>query len=134
MVQRKAITMLQTSSRMVDKKSNEVLTGKHVLEVAGLVPDEELHKLMAVVRANSTAWGPIGEAAKECVLNAYPVNQILTQIQPYVIEAKDFTDTAKAKICIRLAEADKKLIDGADELLQLMDILSFIATTIHEDK
>ncbi len=39
-------------------------------------------------------------------------------------------DQQKAQICIRVAEADKKLIDGADEMLQLLDVMSFASTVV----
>ncbi|EOA37288.1 hypothetical protein CARUB_v10010906mg [Capsella rubella] len=42
-----------------------------------------------------------------------------------VVEAdNDITDMQKAKICKCLAETDKRLVDGADEYLQLLDVAS----------
>ncbi|KAH0916198.1 hypothetical protein HID58_030644 [Brassica napus] len=42
-----------------------------------------------------------------------------------VVEAgDDITDDQKAKICKCLAETDKRLVDGADEYLQLLDVAS----------
>ncbi|CAH2033548.1 unnamed protein product [Thlaspi arvense] len=42
-----------------------------------------------------------------------------------VVEAgDDMTDMQKAKICKCLAETDKRLVDGADEYLQLLDVAS----------
>ncbi len=87
-------------------------------------------KLMAAVKSN--AFSKLQDAATECVYSAYPVNQVIAQLQPYVIESKDFSDLHKAKICIRLAEADKKLVDGADELLQVCarDVRRFVGVGV----
>ncbi|WZZ80754.1 hypothetical protein YC2023_101326 [Brassica napus] len=42
-----------------------------------------------------------------------------------IVEAgDDITDNQKAKICKCLAETDKRLVDGADEYLQLLDVAS----------
>jgi len=38
---------------------------------------------------------------------------------------KTLNNDKKSKITLELAQADKKLLDGADEFLQLMNVLSF---------
>jgi len=124
---RKAITTMQTAARMVD--TDEPLSLAHVDEVAGIVPATVLDGLLAAVK--SQEFKAIHSAANECVLSAYPVNQVLSQLQTLVITSTDMTDEQKAAVCIRIAESDKKLIDGADEFLQLMDVLSTLSTAIH---
>ena len=42
------------------------------------------------------------------------------------------SDVKKAKVCLRIAEADKKLTDGASEYLQLLDVASLLQRTYHE--
>jgi replication factor C subunit 2/4 len=39
---------------------------------------------------------------------------------------EELADLEKAKICEKMAQADKALVDGADEYLQLIDIGSSI--------
>jgi replication factor C subunit 2/4 len=46
------------------------------------------------------------------------------QLFDYVIQSTEMSDEQKARVCERLAEADKCLIDGADEYLQLIDVAS----------
>ncbi|KAF3781626.1 Replication factor C subunit 4 [Nymphaea thermarum] len=58
------------------------------------------------------------------IAEGYPVSQMLSQLFDLIVEAEDASDEQKAKICKRIAEADKRLIDGADEYLQLMDVAS----------
>lgn len=48
------------------------------------------------------------------------------QIYEHIATSKEFTSGQKAKIAMKLGEADKCLLDGADEFLQLLDVLSFI--------
>lgn len=50
----------------------------------------------------------------------------LLQLQTAILEEPSLTELKKAEILIKLGESDKKLTDGADESLQLLDILSFI--------
>ncbi|KAG2257286.1 hypothetical protein Bca52824_076580 [Brassica carinata] len=59
------------------------------------------------------------------VAEGYPASQITNQLFDIIVEAgDDITDNQKAKICKCLAETDKRLVDGADEYLQLLDVAS----------
>ena len=54
------------------------------------------------------------------------MHAVLLQLQTAILEEPSLTELKKAEILIKLGESDKKLTDGADESLQLLDILSFI--------
>uniref|UniRef100_A0A7N2MKP6 AAA+ ATPase domain-containing protein n=1 Tax=Quercus lobata TaxID=97700 RepID=A0A7N2MKP6_QUELO len=56
------------------------------------------------------------------IAEGYPVSQMLFQLLEVVVEADDISDEQKARICKKLGEADKCLVDGADEYLQLLDV------------
>ncbi|KAJ6939218.1 replication factor C subunit 2 isoform X9 [Populus alba x Populus x berolinensis] len=58
------------------------------------------------------------------IAEGYPVSQILAQLFEVVVETDDASDERKACMCKSLATADKCLIDGADEYLQLLDVAS----------
>ncbi|CAI5971697.1 unnamed protein product [Closterium sp. NIES-65] len=45
--------------------------------------------------------------------------------------ADDLTDEQKARICATIAAADKNLVDGADEWLQLLDVASSTMRAVH---
>jgi len=123
---RKSINLLQTAQKLLS--SGRLLTAENVHEVSGVIPTKVVTDLLAACKSNS--FHNIEEAAQEIVLAGYPVDQLLKQLQPAVVEDGEISDTHKSKICINLAEADKKLVDGADEYLQLIAVLSFISTTI----
>jgi len=123
---RKSITILQSAQRLVLK--SETLSKANVIEVAGVVPTPVIEGLISSCKQNS--FRHIQMAAQETVACAFPVDQVLQQLQPAIIASADISDAHKSLIVIRIAEADKKLIDGADEYLQLLDVLSYMATTI----
>ena len=56
--------------------------------------------------------------------DGFPGLQIITQFAERVVDDEGVSDAVKGKICARIAEADKALVDGADESLQLMAIVS----------
>eukprot|EP00958_Prasinococcus_capsulatus_P002040 scaffold184_cov379-Prasinococcus_capsulatus_cf.AAC.3 len=39
-----------------------------------------------------------------------------------VLKSAEIKDDKKADVCIKIAEAEKCLVDGSDEYLQLMDV------------
>lgn len=53
---------------------------------------------------------------------ALQAQEILLQLQGALLEDASVADSAKGRVLLRLAEADKKLVDGADEFLQLLDV------------
>ena len=102
----------------------------HVIEVAGIVPPSMIEQIWKACQCNN--FQRIQDVATIVIQQGYSVDQVFYQISPLVTASADINDLQKAKISIRLAEADKKLVDGADEYLQLMDILSVISTVMQE--
>ena len=45
-------------------------------------------------------------------------------------EEESIAEMHAAAICVRLAAAEKRLLDGADEFLQLLDVCSFAQRTL----
>lgn len=127
---RKSITMLQTARRLVG--ASEPIGEVHVAEVAGVIPNNVIGFLLRACKQNS--FKSIQEAASEAVAEGFAVDQLLVQMQGMVLEDDSITDLQKAHILIRIAEADHKLIEGADEYLQLLDVLSVISTRILENE
>jgi replication factor C subunit 2/4 len=125
---RKSITMLQSARRLLDK--NEKLDVHHVVEVAGLIPDDWIQLIWRACKANS--FSHVQDVANKIIKEGFPVDQVLNQLSPLIISSAELNDVHKAKIAIRFAEADKKLVDGADEYLQLVDTLSVITTVMLE--
>eukprot|EP00808_Paulinella_micropora_P032293 g19859.t1 len=125
---RRSINYLQTARRLLDQAAED-LTPEHVVEVAGVIPTQIVSGLLATCKENS--FQHIQTAAEDVLAAAYPVDQLLTQLMPEVTADNTIADAGKAVIAIRIAEAEKRLLDGADEYLQLMDVLSYICTTIN---
>lgn len=115
---RRAITYLQGAARLFGSS----ISSKDLIGVSGVIPQEIVQTLFAACKS-----GDFDLANKEVdniIADGYPVSQMLSQLLEVVIVADDISDEQKARICKRLAEADKCLIDGADEYLQLLDITS----------
>ncbi|KAF3494874.1 hypothetical protein DY000_02055289 [Brassica cretica] len=116
---RRAITYLQSGARLF----GSTITSKDLLDVSGVVPLEVVERFFTACKS-----GDFDIANKEVdniVAEGYPASQITNQLFDIIVEAgDDITDNQKAKICKCLAETDKRLVDGADEYLQLLDVAS----------
>lgn len=56
---------------------------------------------------------------------------ILKQLSADVLDSAKLRDAQKARVCLRIAQADKKLVDGASEHFQLLDVASYIMRVYH---
>ncbi|KHN46997.1 Replication factor C subunit 4 [Glycine soja] len=65
------------------------------------------------------------------IAEGYPASQMLTQLFEAIVEENDLSDEQKARISKKLGEADKCLVDGADEYLQLLDAVSNTIKAFH---
>eukprot|EP00455_Lapot_gusevi_P037227 TRINITY_DN4157_c0_g1_i6.p1 TRINITY_DN4157_c0_g1~~TRINITY_DN4157_c0_g1_i6.p1 ORF type:complete len:356 (-),score=54.69 TRINITY_DN4157_c0_g1_i6:28-1056(-) len=124
---RKVITYLQSAHRL-KQGEEEGVTPQDVVEVACVVSVSEVERLLSAVRSRS--FSQIESVARDMILAGYSVGAILEQLNQLVINDDTLSSTEKARMCLRMAEADKKLCDGADELLQLMDVLSYSISSL----
>ena len=93
-----------------------------------VIPPERIVALVSACKGGT--FRHIQSAAQEMIFSAYPVDQILAQLLTVVMADDTIGDVAKAKVAVRLAENEHKLIEGADEYLQLLDVLSYTAQSI----
>eukprot|EP01065_Artemidia_motanka_P027936 TRINITY_DN33131_c0_g1_i1.p1 TRINITY_DN33131_c0_g1~~TRINITY_DN33131_c0_g1_i1.p1 ORF type:complete len:347 (+),score=66.79 TRINITY_DN33131_c0_g1_i1:53-1093(+) len=98
-------------------------------DLAGRVPD-------TVLRRYYQSWwsdfGRMQQAATAVTNGGYAASQLVSQLLP-LIEAEDtsqLSDVSKANILIKAASLSKPLYDGADELLQLLDLGGYAVSVI----
>ncbi|PSS00132.1 Replication factor C subunit like [Actinidia chinensis var. chinensis] len=115
---RRAITYLQGAARLFGSS----ISSKDLISVSGVIPQEVVQALFAA--CSSSNFDLANKEVTNVIAEGYPVSQMLSQLFEVVVVADDISDEQKAKICKKLAEADKCLIDGADEYLQLLNVAS----------
>ncbi|KAJ1797097.1 Subunit of heteropentameric Replication factor C (RF-C) [Coemansia sp. RSA 2599] len=116
---RRAMMSLQSASRMVQKNR---LTAGMVTELVGVIPG-------AVIENLRNAWGgsssaeDIQLAVDDLIYNGYPASRVLSQLHDLVTQDQQLSSMQKAKIAMMMGSVDKALCDGADEQLQMMDLM-----------
>lgn len=115
---RRAITYLQGAARLFGSS----ISSKDLISVSGVIPREVVQALYEACKSGN--FDSANKEVNNVISGGYPVSQMLSQLYDVVVEAEDISDEQKARICKKLAEADKCLVDGADEYLQLLDVAS----------
>ncbi|KAK0672889.1 putative replication factor C subunit 2 [Cercophora samala] len=133
---RKAITYLQSAARLVgavqpgggdgdemdvDKKSVSV---KIVQDIAGVIPDETIQRLVKAMRPTTLGgnYTPIAKEVEDMVADGWSAGQVVNQLYQAVVYDETIEDAQKNKILLVFSEIDKRLVDGADEHLSILDL------------
>ncbi|KAE8729381.1 Replication factor C subunit 4 [Hibiscus syriacus] len=123
---RRAITYLQGAARLFGSS----ISSNNLISVSGVIPREVVEALYAACKSGN--FDLANKEVLNVIAEGYPVSQMISQLFNVVVEADDVPDEQKARICKSLAEADKRLVDGADEYLQLLDVASHTMRALHD--
>ncbi|XP_042314482.1 replication factor C subunit 4 [Sceloporus undulatus] len=118
---RKAITLLQSATRLTDGKE---VSEKIVTEIAGVIPREMLDGLL--VSCQSGSFEKLEAVTKNLINEGYAATQLINQLHDIIVEREDLSDKQKSVIAEKLAEVDKCLADGSDEFLQLISLSAVV--------
>ena len=123
---RKAITSLQSAATLLGPSVSPAAV--HAVSCA--VPADTVASLLALLRGKNL--DKCHAAVYNLVKDGYPAQQLLKQLGDAVLRADSDTisDVQKAHIATRLSEADKSLIDGGDEVLQLQDVAALASRVL----
>lgn len=124
---RKAITSLQSCARL-KQGADETITENEVLEMGGVVPDSWMEKLLDVCGKNS--FEKMQAFVDELSCEGFSVTQIIEQLHNRVVKSDEMSDRQKSQVCETLAVNEYRLLDGANEYLQLMDLCSILMKTM----
>ncbi|KAJ2038530.1 Subunit of heteropentameric Replication factor C (RF-C) [Coemansia sp. S3946] len=116
---RRAIMSLQSAARMVH--GDVALDADMVAELVGVVPAAVIESLR--VAWNSADANALRVIVDELIYSGYPASQVLAQLHDRTMDDQQLGSLQKAKIALMMATVDKALCDGADEQLQLLDMM-----------
>lgn len=119
---RKGIMLLQNLNYQ-----NKKIVANDVLEIANMIPSEKLNEIINVcIKGNKKDVTKVKNKTNELISSGYPVNILLSQLINQIITCEKLTDIMKATICYHISKTEKRLVDGADEYLQLLSVLMCI--------
>ncbi|KAL2756418.1 hypothetical protein ACRALDRAFT_2027958 [Sodiomyces alcalophilus JCM 7366] len=139
---RRAITFLQSAARLVgavavngdgdadqdgdasmdvDKRP---VTVRIVEEIAGVIPDKTIDSLVEAIRPQKSrdTYQAVAKVVEDLVADGWSASQVVTQLYQAIVFDEMIPDLQKNKIVLVFSEVDKRLVDGADEHLSILDL------------
>lgn len=142
---RKAITFLQSAARLVgavaakggaDEDSMEVdtkpVTVKIIEDIAGVIPNVTIDRLVKAIKPRSSgeAYPAVSKVVEDMVADGWSAGQVVTQLYQAIVSDETVPDIQKNQIVMVFSEVDKRLVDGADEHLSILDLSLRISTVM----
>ncbi|EAN93838.1 putative replication factor C, subunit 2 [Trypanosoma cruzi] len=114
---RSAIMYLQYAQ----KAHGSDLTKENFLEVSGSVPMELLEKYLKALVTKD--FDGMYSLTKEIVGQGFPASQLLSQLHQYIVGSScPLNSLVRSRIALKLCDVERRLSDGGDEFLQLLDL------------
>ncbi|KAG0005446.1 hypothetical protein BGZ80_002416 [Entomortierella chlamydospora] len=120
---RKAIMHLQSVSRLVGKDAE--IDSAMIADIAGTVPESVIDGLEACWRTKD--YKKISSEVQNVVADGYSAARVLSQLHTRLLKNDSLDSMQKAKIAEIFGDMDKALSDGADEQLQLLNMMTRIS-------
>ncbi|KAJ5114955.1 Sec20 [Penicillium alfredii] len=146
---RRAITYLQSAARlagvaglpgkkdgdddaeMTDAGAPEAssITVRTIEEIAGVVPESVLDQLVQAMQPTNagSAYKAVSTVITDLVADGWSATQVIGQLYRRMVFNEAVPDLQKNKIVMLFSEMDKRLVDGADEHLSILDLTLRIA-------
>jgi len=129
---RKAVTTLQSAHQFYGKGA--IITPDAIREMSGGVPDSVVFGLWEAIR--SQAFDNLKAQCDEVDMGGFPTMAVLGRLFELVVEdeggregGQGVKDSEKAVVVAGMARAEKMIIDGASESLQLLDVCALMMRT-----
>ncbi|KAJ1711498.1 replication factor C subunit 2 [Aspergillus flavus] len=138
---RRAITYMQSGARLVGATGNsgrqdggedaemtdassQVITVRMVEEIAGVIPESVLDQLVQAMQPKKigSSYEAVSKVTTDIVADGWSATQLLAQLYRRVVYNDAIPDIQKNKIVMVFSEMDKRLVDGADEHLSILDV------------
>jgi replication factor C subunit 2/4 len=109
-----------------------VVTKETIEEIAGTIPEETIDGLLNTIqpRKNGAVYASTADVVQDIVADGWSATQVLTQLYDKIIYDERITDLRKGKIAMVFSETDKRLVDGADEHLCILDLVLRISSIL----
>ncbi|KAI9886807.1 MAG: Protein phosphatase methylesterase 1 [Watsoniomyces obsoletus] len=100
------------------------VTVKIIEEIAGVIPDKTIGSLVQAMRprGKGAVYESVAKVVNDMVTDGWSGSRVITQLYQEIIFSESIPDKQKNKIVMVFSEIDKRLVDGADEHLEILDL------------
>lgn len=128
---RKSIMILQNLKYIKGNNTiSKQITKEDIYCIAGRVSESIINEIeqVCIISTNKNVSNVVN-LTKKIRSFGYPIQNIIDQIIVMIINSEELDDKQKADITLHFAKSERRLIDGADEYLQLLSILMCIKSS-----
>jgi replication factor C subunit 2/4 len=112
------------------KGSDIAVSVQHIEEIAGVIPTVTIDGLLTAMQPSSkgTVYSRVSKAVEDLVAEGWSATTLTTQLYDQIIIADEsIGDWQKSRIVLCFSETDKRLVDGSDEHLTILDLCLQVA-------
>eukprot|EP01134_Creolimax_fragrantissima_P003754 CFRG3754T1 len=114
---RRVLNLLQSGHRW---RGAEGIEASDITDISGRVPRQVVENILKVCQTNN--YTSVRQMCTDIVLEGYSVSSLLDQLSDLLGEDNTMTNMQRCTMAFKLSQADKCLVDGADESLTLLDL------------
>lgn len=111
----------------VDEKEKDAVTVQSVYDIAGVIPTLTIEKLLDAMQPKPKTYDSISRVVMDLVADGWSASQLVSQLYEKALYDENVPDLQKNKIVAVFSEVDKRLVDGADEHLAVLDLCLRVA-------
>lgn len=112
------------------KSNGRTVSVLSIEEIAGVIPTSTIDNLVNAMQPQSrgTAYSRVSKSVEDLVAEGWSATQVVTQLYDKVVIGDETVgDNQKSKIVLCFSETDKRLVDGSDEHLTILDLCLQVA-------
>jgi replication factor C subunit 2/4 len=143
-----ASTKGKRGKKIIDDDSDEEMTDASAVptaavvtvctieEVAGVIPPKTIQDLVSAMQpgVRGTVYGALSKQVTDIVADGWSANQVLAQLYTTILADETIELRKKTKILSIFSEVDKRLVDGGEEQLAILDLSLRVAAVLGEKK
>nr|POE49530.1 replication factor c subunit 2 [Quercus suber] len=104
----------------------KAVTIHSIQDIAGVIPTSMIDSLITAIQPGSkggTLYARVSKAVEDLVAEGWSATQVMAQLYDEIVLVDEATsDWQKSRIVLVFSEADKRLVDGSDEHLTVLDL------------
>jgi replication factor C subunit 2/4 len=117
------------------ESTSKPVTIRSIEEIAGVIPTQTIDNLITAMEPGKagTVYTRVSKAVEDLVAEGWSATQLVTQLYDRIVIGDETVgDRQKSKIVLCFSETDKRLVDGSDEHLTILDLCLQVAGVLGE--